>query len=51
MIELQLNEPFSYKDDAMTKSVCLICGENVGEYTYRGKAICTECLEFIRTKF
>ena len=51
MIKFNQNKPLSYKEDAMTKSVCLICGENVGEYTYRGQAICTECLEFIRTKF
>ena len=51
MIKIKLKEPFSYKEDVMTKSVCLICGENIGEYTYRGKRICTECIKIIRSEF
>jgi hypothetical protein len=41
----------NYKEDAMTKSKCLICGEHVGEYVYRGKTICTECMKFIRSNY
>ena len=38
-----------YKEEAMTKSVCLICGERIGKYEYRGKPVCLVCIEYIRT--
>ena len=40
-----------YREDAMTKSVCLICGERLGEYVYRGKTVCPTCIEFIRKRY
>ena len=40
-----------YKEDAMTKPICLICGEHLGEYNYRGKSVCTACIELIRTNY
>jgi hypothetical protein len=47
-----LNEKMNgYKEDIMTKSVCLVCGEHIGEYVYRGKTICTECMKFIRSNY
>ena len=39
----------SYREDAMTKPVCLICGEHIGDYVYRGKSVCSECLKYIKT--
>ena len=44
-------EPFMYKDDAMSRSVCLICGEHMGNYEYRGKAVCRECIKYMRANF
>ena len=44
-------EPFAYREDAMTRSVCLICGEKFGTYEYRGKAVCSKCIEYIRANF
>jgi len=38
-----------YRDDAMKESVCLICGEHIGDYCYKGKTICTDCMVFIRS--
>ena len=47
-----LNEKMSgYKEDVMQRSVCLICGEQIGEYIYRGNSICTECVKFIRSNY
>ena len=40
-----------YREDAMTQTVCLICGERVGRCEYRGKPVCSECIRDIRTKF
>ena len=44
-------KPFAYREDAMTKSHCLICGEPFGMYEYRGKAVCSDCVEYIRANF
>jgi len=47
-----LNEKMQgYKEDAMTKADCLICGEHIGEYVYRGKSICIECMKHIRSNY
>ena len=51
MTKLNYDRPFGYKEDAMTKSVCLICGEQIGEYVYRGKSICAECMAIIRSNY
>ena len=45
------NSSTIYKKDAMAKPICLICGENLGEYNYRGKAVCPACIEYIRTYY
>jgi hypothetical protein len=51
MNKLNIESPVGYKADAMTKSVCLICGEQLGDYEYRGKAVCKECIKLIRSNY
>ena len=43
----------SYQNEALKKSVCLICGETigVGDYVYRGKTLCTQCLSNIKNNY
>ena len=41
----------NYREEAMTKQFCLICGERIGDYSYLGKPVCPECLEYIRTNY
>jgi len=48
MKKLLVKNPAVYSDGEMTRSVCLICGERLGEYTYRGKNVCADCIKFIR---
>ena len=38
-----------YREDAMMESFCLICGEHVGDYMYRGKPVCVDCIGWIRS--
>ena len=45
------NKKAAYKEEMMTKSVCLICNEHYGKYEYRGKPVCINCLELIRANF
>jgi uncharacterized Zn finger protein (UPF0148 family) len=40
-----------YHKDAMTEPKCLICGEHLGEYNYRGKNVCPACIEYIRANY
>jgi hypothetical protein len=40
-----------YQQDAMSKPVCLICGEHSGEFEYKEKSVCHECIELIRSNF
>lgn len=40
-----------YGDEIITKEACSICGEHSGTYTYRGKIVCPECIEFIRKRY
>jgi len=45
------NKPSAYNENAMTETVCLVCGEHIAGkygYIYRGKAICRGCLDYIR---
>jgi len=51
MINLNDKNPSEYREDAMTGSVCLVCGELIGKhgYIYRGKTVCSNCIEFIRS--
>ena len=51
MSKLNNAKPLGYKEDAMTKSVCLICGEHIGEFIYNGKSICSECMKLIRSNY
>jgi len=44
-------ESFAYRADAMTKPFCLICGDHFGVYEFRGRAVCSKCVEYIRTNF
>ena len=44
-------ESYTYKDDAMARHACLICGEHLGDYEYRGKAVCLDCIKYIRANF
>ena len=44
-------ESLTYKDDEMTRPICLICGEHIGGYEYRGKAVCHECIRYINENF
>lgn len=43
----------TYREDAMTEPVCIICGESLGGYgsRYLGKAVCRSCLSYIRANF
>jgi hypothetical protein len=40
-----------YPEDEMAKAVCTICGECLGEYSYRGRAVCAKCIQMIRTLY
>jgi hypothetical protein len=51
MAKLFTEKLTGYKEDVMSKSVCLICGEQIGEYVYRGNSICTECMKLIRSNY
>ena len=44
-------EKLTYKDDAKKKPLCLICGEPKGEFEYRGKPVCKECITEIRESY
>ena len=45
------NETKNYCEDAMANIDCLICGERKGDHSYLGKAICPECLDYIRANY
>jgi len=45
------NETFVYSENIAEKPVCLVCEEEQGEYEYKGKPICSKCVNFIRTKY
>jgi len=51
MTKMMNEKTHVYNESAMTKPVCLICGEQIGEYTYRGNSICTECVKHIRSNY
>ena len=40
-----------YRKDAMAKTICLICGDHLGDYIYRGKSVCPECLKYIKKNY
>ena len=43
----------AYSEDAMTRAVCLVCGERLGRYgyIYLGRPVCRGCLDYIRESF
>ena len=53
MKQVHQNDPPLYCEDAMTESVCLICGENLNRYGYvfQGKIVCRDCIDYIRTNY
>ena len=46
-----INTPEMYQEREMSKSACLICGENCENNNYRGKSVCSKCLDFIRSNY
>ena len=40
-----------YRENSMTDHICTVCGEHLGKlgYVYRGKSLCRECVEHIRS--
>jgi len=41
-------DSLAYKDDTMTKSVCLTCDAQIGNDKYRDKLFCQACLDYIQ---
>ena len=46
-------DPSLYREDVMTESTCLICGENLKKYgyVYQGKLVCRDCINYIRSNY
>ena len=51
MLSAKQGQRLGYREDAMEKSICLICGERPGEYEFRGKTVCPVCIESIRKNY
>ena len=45
--------PVHYHGDALPRVVCQVCGEHLEGrgYVYRGKAVCSSCVDYIRSNF
>ena len=50
MNKITAKKPPAYPENAITDTICLVCGEQIGKYgyIYRGKTVCKECVDYIR---
>jgi hypothetical protein len=39
-----------YAEDGLKDVVCCLCGEKIPEYEFRGRRICSHCIDYIRAR-